>query len=168
MNTNFEKEMKLLNLMKLLEIYGDEKWGVKKQISDKDKSFIREKALEHIESNFLNETLRNSFRLKLFRIDNKENWIRFDMEEKELLRQEILNTVFDQRINEETDSFAKEVAIGNMIEVLSIQSKNRFMELSEEQTDYLNNMVSQYKEELDNCNKNLNLEVLKRQTSITR
>lgn len=149
MNTNLKDEAKLMNLVRFLEIYKGEKWAVKDLLSENDKKFIKSKTLETINSDLLSETIRNGSRIRVLNINNHENLIRFSPKELETIRLEILKNIFRVDIETTTDPLVREVAIGNIIDVLAIQSKNGFFKLSEEQLDYLNNQISDYKEELD-------------------
>lgn len=153
MKNNLKEEVKLMNLIRLLEIYGDGKFGVTRLITEKDKAYIKSKVLEHTNIDFLSESLRNDSRLRLIKLENKENWIRYSEQEKELLKKEILRGLFNPEFDTTEDDLTKEIAVGNMIEAMSLQSKNGFMGFTEEQTNYLNTQISSFKEE---TNKRIN------------
>lgn len=149
MKSGLNEEVKLMNLVRFLEIYKGEKWAVNDLLSEKDKLFIKSKTLENLNSDLLSEALRNGARIKVLNVNNKENIIRYSTKELEILRLEILKNIFKINIETTQDYLTREVAIGNIIDVLAIQSKNGFFRLSEEQLDYLNNQIKDYKEDLD-------------------
>jgi len=149
MKSGLNEEVKLMNLVRFLEIYKGEKWAVNDLLSEKDKLFIKSKTLENLNSDLLSEALRNGARIKVLNVNNKENIIRYTPKELEILRLEILKNIFKINIETTQDYLTREVAIGNIIDVLAIQSKNGFFRLSEEQLDYLNNQIKDYKEDLD-------------------
>ena len=149
MKSGLNEEVKLMNLVRFLEIYKGEKWAVNDLLSEKDKLFIKSKTLENLNSDLLSEALRNGARIKVLNVNNKENIIRYTPKELEILRLEILKNIFKINIETTQDYLTREVAIGNIIDVLAIQSKNGFFRLSEEQLDYLNSQIKDYKEDLD-------------------
>ena len=57
--------------------------------------------------------------------------------------------IFRVDLEATTDGLTREVASGNIIDVLAIQSKNGFFKLSEEQTEYLNNQLESYKSSIN-------------------
>ncbi len=146
MKNNLEEEVKLMNLIRLLEVYGDSKFGIKNLIVKKDKEFIKKKVLEDKQTDLLSQSLRTSSRIRLLNIDNKENWIRYSLEEKEKLRLLIIKGVFDPEIEASDDALIRDISIGNMIDVMALQSKSGWLELNDIQKEYLNTKVSEYKE----------------------
>jgi len=147
MKSSYKEEIKLMNLIRLLEIYGDGKWGVNNLLTNGDKLYIKRKMLEPVNDNYMNQTLRNNTRLRAIKIGNKENWLRYNEEEQEKLKSEIKKGLFNPEYLETEDSIVKEIAIGNMIEAMAIQSKNGWMDFTKEQTDFLNREIEAYKME---------------------
>ncbi len=147
MRNNLEEEVKLMNLIRLLEIYGDRKFGIRNLLVEKDRKFIKEKVLEDRRTDLLSRTLRTSSRIRLVTIDNKKNWARYSLEENEKLRLLIIKGVFDPELEETEDSLTREIAIGNMIDAMALQSKNGWLELNDQQIEYLNDTVGAYKKE---------------------
>ncbi len=145
MKNNLEEEVKLMNLIRLLEVYGESKFGIKKLIVQKDKDFIKKRVLEDKKTDLLSQTLRTSSRIRLLNIDNKENWIRYSLEEKEKLRLLIIKGLFDPELDKVDDALISDIAMGNMIDAMALQSKSGWLELNDVQKDYLNKKVSQYK-----------------------
>ena len=86
MKNNVQEEVKLMNLVRFLEIYKGEKWSVKDLLTDKDKEFIKRKTLETTNSDLLSETLRNGSRIKVLKVNNSENIIRYTPKELDMLR----------------------------------------------------------------------------------
>ena len=153
MNTNTKDEVKLMNLVRFLEIYNSDKWSLKELMSENDIKFIKQKTLEVINSDLLSETLRNSSRIKVVKANNNENIIDYTKKQKELLRLEILKNIFRVDLEETKDALVREVASGNISDVLEIQKENGFFKLSEEQLEYLTDQLEKYNNIMDTKNK---------------
>ena len=153
MNTNRKDEVKLMNLVRFLEIYNSDKWSLKELMSENDIKFIKQKTLEVINSDLLSETLRNSSRIKVVKANKNENIIDYTKKQKELLRLEILKNIFRVDLEETNDALVREVASGNISDVLEIQKENGFFKLSEEQLEYLTNQLEKYNNIMDTKNK---------------
>ena len=153
MNTNRKDEVKLMNLVRFLEIYNSDKWSLKELMSENDIKFIKQKTLEVINSDLLSETLRNSSRIKVVKANKNENIIDYTKKQKELLRLEILKNIFRVDLEETNDALVREVASGNISDVLEIQKENGFFKLSEEQLEYLTDQLEKYNNIMDTKNK---------------
>ena len=153
MNTNTKDEVKLMNLVRFLEIYNSDKWSLKELMSENDIKFIKQKTLEVINSDLLSETLRNSSRIKVVKANKNENIIDYTKKQKELLRLEILKNIFRVDLEETKDALVREVASGNISDVLEIQKENGFFKLSEEQLEYLTDQLEKYNNIMDKKNK---------------
>ena len=153
MNTNTKDEVKLMNLVRFLEIYNSDKWSLKELMSENDIKFIKQKTLEVINSDLLSETLRNSSRIKVVKANKNENIIDYTKKQKELLRLEILKNIFRVDLEETNDALVREVASGNISDVLEIQKENGFFKLSEEQLEYLTDQLEKYNNIMDTKNK---------------
>ena len=153
MNTNRKDEVKLMNLVRFLEIYNSDKWSLKELMSENDIKFIKQKTLEVINSDLLSETLRNSSRIKVVKANKNESIIDYTKKQKELLRLEILKNIFRVDLEETNDALVREVASGNISDVLEIQKENGFFKLSEEQLEYLTDQLEKYNNIMDTKNK---------------
>ena len=153
MNTNRKDEVKLMNLVRFLEIYNSDKWSLKELMSENDIKFIKQKTLEVINSDLLSETLRNSSRIKVVKVNKNENIIDYTKKQKELLRLEILKNIFRVDLENTDDALVREVASGNISDVLEIQKENGFFKLSEEQLEYLTDQLEKYNNIMDTKNK---------------
>ena len=153
MNTNRKDEEKLMNLVRFLEIYNSDKWSLKELMSENDIKFIKQKTLEVINSDLLSETLRNSSRIKIVKANKNENIIDYTKKQKELLRLEILKNIFRVDLENTDDALVREVASGNISDVLEIQKENGFFKLSEEQLEYLTDQLEKYNNIMDTKNK---------------
>ena len=153
MNTNRKDEVKLMNLVRFLEIYNSDKWSLKELMSENDIKFIKQKTLEVINSDLLSETLRNSSRIKIVKANKNENIIDYTKKQKELLRLEILKNIFRVDLENTDDALVREVASGNISDVLEIQKENGFFKLSEEQLEYLTDQLEKYNNIMDTKNK---------------
>ena len=153
MNTNRKDEVKLMNLVRFLEIYNSDKWSLKELMSENDIKFIKQKTLEVINSDLLSETLRNSSRIKIVKANKNENIIDYTKKQKELLRLEILKNIFRVDLENTDDALVREVASGNISDVLEIQKENGFFKLSEEQLEYLTDQLEKYNNKKKKKNK---------------
>jgi hypothetical protein len=147
MKSSFKEEIKLMNLIRLLEIYGDGKWGINTLLTNGDKLFLKRKMLEPVNDDYMNETLRNNSRLRVLQIGNQDNWLRYNDKEQEQLRTEIKKGLFNPEFLETDNEIVRELAIGNMIDAMALQSRSGWMQFSKEQTEYLNREIGAYKKE---------------------
>lgn len=146
MDTNNKDEVKLMNLVRFLEIYNGDKWNINDLLSEEDKKFIKQKTLETINSDLLTESLRNSSRIKVVKANSNEKIINYTDKQQELLRLEILKNIFRVDLEKTDNKLVREVASGNISEVLEIENITGFFKLSEEQIEYLDNQLSKYEE----------------------